>query len=164
MPGLDSGDLERLYRSSRDDVFAYVAGMLHDRAGAEDVTALAFERAFRSRGRFDAKRGDPRSWLFGIARNAALDELRRRSRGEVLDAEPERISDAGAGDNGEDLARRETLREALARLPQADRELVVLKFHAGLANGEIAAVVGMSESNVGTRLHRSLGRLKEHLA
>jgi RNA polymerase sigma-70 factor, ECF subfamily len=73
-------DFEALYRSSRDDVFAYVAGMLRDRAAAEDVTAAAFERAYRKRRSFDGRRGEPRAWLFGIARNAALDELRRRRR------------------------------------------------------------------------------------
>ena len=49
--------LERLYRTSRDDVYAYVASMLRDQTLAEDVTALAFERAFRRRGLFDARRG-----------------------------------------------------------------------------------------------------------
>src|SRR5215218_9160977 len=73
-------DFEALYRSSRDDVFAYVAGMLRDRAAAEDVTAAALERAYRKRRSFDERRGEPRAWLFGIARNAALDELRRRRR------------------------------------------------------------------------------------
>src|ERR1700732_5345845 len=72
--------LERLYRSSRDDVYAYVASVLRDQSAAEDVTALAFERAFRGRGLFDPRRGSERAWLFGIARNAALDELRRRKR------------------------------------------------------------------------------------
>ena len=71
---------ELLYRSSRDDVFAYVATLLQDRAAAEDVTALAFERAYRRRMTFDRRRGEERAWLFGIARNAALDELRRRKR------------------------------------------------------------------------------------
>ena len=71
---------EALYRASRDDVYAYVASLLRDRAAAEDVTALAFERAFRRRKRWDARRGSERAWLFGIARNAALDELRRRRR------------------------------------------------------------------------------------
>ncbi|MGI9557110.1 MAG: RNA polymerase sigma factor, partial [Solirubrobacterales bacterium] len=80
---------EALYRSSRDDVYGYVAGLLRDRTAAEDVTAIAFERAYRKRRRFDPARGSRRAWLFGIARNAALDELRRRSRTQALVTEPE---------------------------------------------------------------------------
>src|ERR1700681_3486332 len=71
---------EELYRSSAADVYAYVASLLRDRSAAEDVTSLAFERAFRRRALFDVHRGSARSWLFAIARNAALDELRRRRR------------------------------------------------------------------------------------
>src|SRR4051812_29431335 len=72
-------DFDALYREARDDVFAYAATFLRDRAAAEDVTAQAFERAYQKRSsRYDARRGSPRAWLFGIARNAALDELRRR--------------------------------------------------------------------------------------
>src|ERR1700758_412469 len=84
---------EALYRSSRDDVFAYVTTLLGDRAAAEDITALAFERAYRRRRTFDRRRGEERAWLFGIARNAALDELRRRRRVAPLITDPE---DAGA--------------------------------------------------------------------
>src|SRR3954470_353102 len=79
---------EALYRESRDDVYAYVAGLLRDRSAAEEVTSQAFERAWRKRRQIDKKRGTPRAWLFGIARNAALDELRRRSR-TTRDADPE---------------------------------------------------------------------------
>src|SRR5215211_5320744 len=78
---------ERLYRSSRDDVYAYAAGILRDWAAAEEVTAAAFERAYRKRTRFDASRGEPRAWLFGIARNAVLDELRLRGRQAELSSE-----------------------------------------------------------------------------
>jgi RNA polymerase sigma-70 factor (ECF subfamily) len=63
---------DELYRSSRDDVYAYAAGLLRDRGAAEDVTATAFERAYCKRSRFDPSRGNRRAWLFGIARNAAL--------------------------------------------------------------------------------------------
>jgi RNA polymerase sigma-70 factor (ECF subfamily) len=80
---------DQLYRSSRDDVYAYAAGLLRDPVAAEDVTATAFERAYRKRSRFDPKRGSGRAWLFGIARNAALDELRRRGRHAELAADPE---------------------------------------------------------------------------
>ena len=79
---------EALYRSSRDDVYAYVCTLLRDPAAAEDVTALAFERAYRRRRTFDRRRGEERAWLFGIARNAALDELRRRRRVATLVTEP----------------------------------------------------------------------------
>src|SRR5450755_4290969 len=71
---------EALYRSCAGDVYAYVASLLRDRAAAEDVTSLAFERAYRRRALFDLRRGSARAWLFAIARNAALDELRRRQR------------------------------------------------------------------------------------
>src|ERR1700677_1999578 len=90
--GGPGGRLEPLYRRSRDDVYAYVATLLRDPAAAEDVTALAFERAYRRRTTFDRRRGVERAWLFGIARNAALDELRRRKRVAGLLVDPEDVS------------------------------------------------------------------------
>lgn len=150
---------EGLYRSSRDDVYAYVAGMLRDSGAAEEVTAVAFERAYRKRNRFDPRRGEPRAWLFGIARNAALDELRRRGRRAELAAEP--ADHACFEDHAERSERRLALTAALASLAPRDRELIALKYFAGLANPEIAAVLGISESNAGTRLHRAVTKLRE---
>jgi RNA polymerase sigma factor (sigma-70 family) len=151
---------EELYRSSRNDLFAYVAGLLRDRVAAEDVTALAFERAYRRRSSFDPKRGSRRAWLFGIARNAALDELRRRGRHAELAADPEDV-DAVAPDEAADVAlRRATLRAAMAGLSARERELVALKYFAGLQNAEIARVIGTSESNAGTKLHRVIEKLR----
>ncbi len=152
---------DRLYRSSRDDVYAYVASMVRDIAAAEDVTATAFERAYRKRSRFDPRRGEPRAWLFGIARNAALDELRRRGRQAELAAEPADLSGARVDEGAEASERRLALAAALAALAPRERELIALKFFAGLANAEIAAVLGVSESNAGTRLHRAVTKLRE---
>ena len=151
-------DFEQLYRATRDDVFAYVATLLHDRSAAEDVTALAFERAFRKRKSFDSRRGSERAWLFGIARNAALDELRRLKRTAPLETAP-----ASPDEELERTLRRAAVRTALAALPARDRELIALKFHAGLDNAELAAVLGVSVSNAGTRLHRALTKLREIL-
>ena len=153
---------EALYRSSRDDVYAYVLTLLRDRAAAEDATALAFERAYRRRRTFDRRRGDERGWLFGIARNAALDELRRRRRTATLVAEPQDISEeALIDDSDEDHAvRRAAVHEALAALAPRERELIALKFHAGLTNAELASVLGVSESNAGTMLHRAVQKLR----
>jgi RNA polymerase sigma-70 factor, ECF subfamily len=151
-----------LYRESRDDVYAYVASLLRDGPAAEEVTAAAFERAYRKRNRFDPKRGERRAWLFGIARNAALDELRRRGRQAELAAEPADLDALAAPhESAEQSARRLALAAGLARLEPRERELIALKFFAGLTNLEIAEVLGVSESNAGTKLHRAVTKLRE---
>jgi RNA polymerase sigma-70 factor, ECF subfamily len=162
-PGEADLAFDRLYRSSRDDVYAYVASMLRDGPAAEEVTATAFERAYRKRGRFDPKKGEPRAWLFGIARNAALDELRRRGRQAELAAEPEDVDGIAVEEGAERSERRLALQAGLAQLNPRERELIALKFFAGLDNAEIASVIGISESNAGTRLHRAMTKLREAL-
>jgi RNA polymerase sigma-70 factor (ECF subfamily) len=158
-----SGDawarFEALYRSSRDDVYAYVMTLLRDRTAAEDVTALAFERAYRRRLTFDRRRGVERAWLFGIARNAALDELRRRKRLATLTTDPE-DSDPSVEDGVDVALRRTAVRAALAGLTGREREIVALKFHGGLSNAELARVLGVSETGAGTLLYRTMEKLR----
>jgi RNA polymerase sigma-70 factor (ECF subfamily) len=154
-------DFEQLYRASRDDVYAYVATLLRDRSAAEDVTALAFERAYRKQGSYNARRGPERAWLFGIARNAALDELRRRKRTSAMTGEVADTDALGVEDHAEIAIRTDSIRTALAQLAPRDRELIALKFHAGLDNAELAAVLGVSVSNAGTLLHRAVTALRK---
>ncbi len=167
-PGASTGDsswarFEELYRSSRSDVYAYVATLLRDHAAAEDVTALAFERAYRRRRTFDRRRGEERAWLFGIARNAALDELRRRRRLATLTTDPADPEPAfeTAEDPADVALRRTAVRTALAALPPREREIVALKFHGGLSNEELGRVLGVSQSNAGTLLHRAMEKLRK---
>ena len=150
-----------LYRETFRDVYAYVATIVHDRSAAEDVTAQTYERAYKKRRSFDARRGSERAWIFGIARNAALDELRRRKRTATLYADP---PDEVLVAHDEVAIRRATVRAALERLDARDRELIALKFHGGLSNAELAKVLGTSESNAGTRLHRAVTKLREACA
>jgi RNA polymerase sigma-70 factor, ECF subfamily len=158
---LDARAYEALFRECAADVHAYAISLLGERAAAEDVTALAFERLYRSRARLDISRGSPRAWLFSIARNAALDELRSRRRRPELELDEGLAGEPSPGDPLERVARRAAVREALAALPIRERELVLLKFHGQLTNGELARALGISESNAGTRLHRALTRLRE---
>ena len=159
---------EALYRESRDDVFAYVAGLLRDRSAAEEVTSAAFEKAWRKRRQIDPERGSARTWLFGIARNTALDELRRLSRrADLPDEASAESAGAGAlpvgpsgGDPAEVAIRRTALLQAMASLSGRERELIALKFFAGLSNSEIAEVIGASETNAGTRIHRVVQKLR----
>jgi RNA polymerase sigma-70 factor, ECF subfamily len=158
---LDDKAFDELFRESAADVHAYAISLLGSKAAAEDVTALAFERLYRARARLDHGRGTPRAWLFAIARNAALDELRRRQRQPQSELPEELPGDRGLDEAFEQLARRATVRDALAALPLREREVVLLKFHGQLSNSELAKALDVSESNAGSRLHRALTRLRE---
>lgn len=157
----EAESFESLYERTFPRVYAYVASLLHDRSAAEDVTAQAFERAYRKRRAYRPSRGTPEAWLFGIARNAALDELRRGKRRASLESDPEDVGSPSLDDHAETALRREVVRAAVAGLDGSERDLVALKFQGGLSNTEIAATLGLSESNVGTKLHRAVTKLRE---
>jgi RNA polymerase sigma factor (sigma-70 family) len=162
LPGDAAGEsFESLYERTSERAYAYAASLLRDRAAAEDVTAQAFERAYRKRRRYRASRGTPEAWLFGIVRNAALDELRRRKRRASLEQDPEDVYGPAPEDQADSAIRRATVRAALATLTAAERDLVALKFAGGLSNAEIARVLRTSEANAGTRLHRTVNKLRE---
>ena len=100
------------------------------------------------------------AWVFGIARNAALDELRKRKRHAVLEVD-RRTPGRPCPRTRRARVAAEAVRAALASLDGRERDLIALKFAGGLSNGEIARVLRMSESNVGTRLHRTITKLRE---
>ena len=135
--------------------------MLRDRSAAEEVTAIAFERGFRARATFDRRRGAPRAWMFGIARNAALDELRRRGRVAELPPEPEDRTSAGPPELAEASARREVVLRALDKLDPRERELVALRFDGGLSHAEIAEVLDITATNASTMVHRVVTKLRK---
>ena len=94
--GAEVEDFEALYRRMFPRVYAYAASLLRDRSAAEEVTAQAFERAYRKRRSYRPRRGTVDAWLFGIVRNAALDELRGRRRRADLEAEPADLTGSAA--------------------------------------------------------------------
>jgi RNA polymerase sigma factor (sigma-70 family) len=166
MPGL-KGEIRAeesfasLYERTFPRVYAYVASLLRDPASAEDVTAQAFERAYRKRRSYRPGRGSPEAWLFGIARNAALDELRRRKRRADLVTELPDLTAPPPEAHADFALRLDTVRAALAQLSGQERDLVSLKFAGGLSNAELGEVLGVSESNAGTRLHRTITKLRK---
>src|SRR5215207_1889985 len=107
---VSSDSFEDLYRRTFSRVYAYVATLLRDQSAAEEVTAQAFERAYRKRRTYKPGRGSADAWLFGIARNAALDELRRLKRRASLEAEPEDATLSSADEQAGHALRRETVR------------------------------------------------------
>jgi RNA polymerase sigma-70 factor (ECF subfamily) len=152
-------DWDVVYREELPRVFNYFCYRAFDRATAEDLTSTTFEKAWRARGRYRKDRAAVSTWLLAIARNVGIDHLRRR-RPEVP-LEDEAASD---GETPESAALRQAdlrrLRALLGALPERERELLALKYGAGATNRAIAKLTGLSESNVGTILHRTVEALR----
>jgi RNA polymerase sigma-70 factor (ECF subfamily) len=128
---------------------------------AEDLTSTTFEKAWRGRNRYRRDLGGFGTWVMAIARNVAVDHYRRRRPTAPLE-EAEAVAVAGPGpeelaERGSDLERLDGLIEGL---PALERELIALKYGAGLTNRDIARLTRLSESNVGTRLHRAVQTLR----
>jgi len=99
--------------------------------------------------------------MFGIARNAALDELRRRGRVAELPPEPEDRTSPGPPELAEAGARRDVVLRALETLEPRERELIALRFDGGLSHTEIAAVLDVTATNASTMVHRVVGKLRK---
>lgn len=127
---------------------------------AEDLTSITFEKAWRGRERYRRDRAAFGTWLFAVARNVAVDHYRSVRPSVSI----EEIEDLPGGPSPEDLAERrsdeERLGRLLARRSDRDRELLALKYGAEFTNREIARMTGLSESNVGTILHRAVEALR----
>ena len=146
----DLGAFERLVRRYQGDVWRLSVHLVHDETLADDVTQNAFVRAFRFLPRY---RGESKfsTWLFTIARNCAVDELRRTSRQDRIvrraDAQPDRAPP--------DHTTRIEVREALGDLPPNLREPVVLIDMFGMSYQEVARVLGIPQGTVKSRVHRA---------
>lgn len=159
-------DFAELYDQHFSRVYNYVRYRVPDAATADDVVSRSFERALDRFESFDPARGAAASWLIGIASNAVADHYRNRRRLSWLPLDL-LAGAAGSDPRAEDeLARRESddeLHAALERLDERDREILGLKYGARLMNTDIAAQLGLSESNVGVIVHRALKRLEAAL-
>jgi RNA polymerase sigma-70 factor (ECF subfamily) len=156
----DRDALRFLYVTYSNNVYGYVRSILHNGHDAEDVTQQVFAKLITSLVKYE-DRGPPFSaWLLRLARNVAIDHLRRTRRtptGEVFDL------NAGSGP---DLAQAEIVRTALASLPDDQREVVILRHLVGLTPGEIAERMCRTEGSVHglhQRGRRALRRKLERL-
>jgi RNA polymerase sigma-70 factor (ECF subfamily) len=157
--GRETVDWDGVYRQELPRIYSFFRYRVRGRALAEDLTSATFEKAWRARHRYRRDRASVGTWLLAIARNVAIDHF-RRARPEVP-LEEDVLGDAPTPES--EAVRRADERhlgELLASLPARDRELVALKYGAGATNRAIARMTGLSESNVGTILHRTVGALR----
>ncbi|OQB25870.1 MAG: ECF RNA polymerase sigma factor SigL [Chloroflexi bacterium ADurb.Bin180] len=151
----------QLYREHTHAVFNYCLYRVGDAMVAEDLTADIFERAWRSRRRFDRRRAQFSTWLFSIARRRVIDWYRSRGRRRTVELDEEVPSPQPGPDTltakVEDQRR---LGQLIRDLTPHDQELIAMKYGAGLTNGQIGEVLGKSSTAVGSELHRLIRKLR----
>jgi RNA polymerase sigma-70 factor (ECF subfamily) len=167
--------LGALYDRHARVVFSLLLRIVGDRDGAEELLQEVFLRAWQHADAFDETRGTVRGWLYGIAHNLALNELRRRRRRPQMQQPP-----ASDDSDGDDFARRvdagpdpagdawcavrdAELAHALDQLPPGQRAVLML-YAEGLSQSEIAATLDEPLGTVKSRMRRALCHLREALS
>jgi RNA polymerase sigma-70 factor, ECF subfamily len=156
----DREALRYLYIRYADNVYGYVASIVRDDYEAEDVTQHVFAKLMTALPKYQEREVPFSAWILRVARNVAVDHMRSRR---AIPCEEVR-DDAEHHDDGElDRLRSLTLRDALATLPEEQREVLVLRHLVGLSPGEIAGRLGRTEPSIHGLHHRGRGALRTAL-
>ena len=155
-------DFERLYAAEAQGLFGFLAYRTGDRALAEDLLADTFERALRSRKRYDRRRGPAKAWLYAIALNLLRDHVRRAAAAErALERTGPAAGAVDAPD--EEVEHRDVVQRALGTLSPEEREAIALRFGAELTVPEMAEALGEPLTTVEGRVYRALRKLRSEM-
>jgi len=152
--------MAQLYDRYSPIVYSVALRVLGDTAAAEDVLQEVFIQLWRNPGLFDASRGSPGAWLAVIARNRAIDVLRkRRPESDIADVlvsvEPDLAGEA------ERKRAMEIVRGALGKMPPAQRAALEMAYFEGLTHTEIASKTGEPLGTIKTRIRAGLLALRK---
>jgi len=150
-------DYNDCVRQWADNVFRFIVKNLRHEEDARDVVQTAFEKLWMAREEVEAAKS--KSYLFTVAYNAMIDHLRKTKRVYLRE---EFSADLRVSDRPVSNARK-VLEDALARLSETQRSLVLLKDYEGYSYDEIGQITGLSSSQVKVYLHRARIQLKEYL-
>ena len=169
----EAAAFHRLYAMLAPRVLAYLAGLLGDRAAAEDVLQLAFMKVHEARGSY-VRGANPIPWIYTIAHRTCLDEIRKRKRSRVrltkdgeLRAEPA-AHITGAPDDARSLEDERVksaaaAMAALEHLPDNQRQALLLTKVHGRSVAEAAMITGTTPGAIKLRAHRAYVTLRELL-
>ena len=148
-----------LYVRYADNVYGYVRSIVRGDHEAEDVTQEVFLKLIGAIGKYERRSVPFSAWLLRVARNVALDHI-RRSRTTPC----EEVRGADESSDGSVNERSRDLRDALEALPDDQRTVLVLRHVVGLTPGEIATRLGRTEASVHGLHHRGRRVLRAELA
>jgi len=156
----DAAAFEALYDAHHRLVYGIAVRILGDAGAAEDVTQAVFLKIWTAPDRFES--GNFAGWIARVARNQALDVLRRKSNSEteLSEAMPNNDLLEEQVFSDMDAAR---VRDALAQLPSEQREPIELGFLNGITHAEIARQTGIPLGTIKTRIRTGLRRLRSSL-
>jgi len=148
-------------------VYNYAFYRVKDAGAADDITTQVFERTLGKLESYHSERAPFAAWLFAIARNTVNQYLRTQRRRRWISLDLLYGPETGDPNPEETLVLGESHTElitAVASLSNRERDIIALKFVAGLTNRRIASLTGLSESNVSVILYRSLRKLQTELS
>ena len=164
----DAGALEALYDRYGRAAYSLARRILTEETLAQDVVQEVFLSLWRDARRFDPGRGTVATYLLSMTHHRAVDVVRReenlrrwRTSDEGLELEPD--PKARVEDEVEASERRAEVRAALAELPAAQREALLLAYFGGYTQREVAALVGVPLGTVKTRMAAGMRKMKEAL-
>ena len=160
---LELMDWEALYRLQMPRIYNFFRYRMADDEAAQDLTSITFTKAWRARHQYQSDLGAFEAWLFTIARNVANDFLRQAQRRREISLDTLWGVSSDITVEQEAQKRREFARlyTLLKTLPAREQEIIALKFGADMTNRSIAQALHMSESNIGTILHRTVTKLRK---
>ncbi|HEX3693479.1 MAG TPA: sigma-70 family RNA polymerase sigma factor [Solirubrobacteraceae bacterium] len=159
-----AGDREAfafLYARYADNIHGYVRSIVHDHHDAEDITQHVFAKLFAVIDKYQERDVPFFAWMLRVARNVAVDHIRRQR---LVPVEEVRATEGfgGFGLNAT-ATHRGDLMEALATLPKAQRDVLVMRHVVGLSPTEIATHTGKTEGSIHGLHHRGRRALKAEL-
>ncbi len=160
-PGAATGFVRRFQRR----VFGLTLSVLRDRGAAEEAAQETFVRAWRHASAYDPRRGTVAAWLLTIARNVSINMLPSR-RVDPLDPEVLLAIEAKKpreGGHEDHVVDSEVVREALARLPETQRRVLVLAVFYGFIAAEMSELDGVPLGTVKTRIRSAMMKLRSEL-
>ena len=146
----DRAAMRFLYLRYADNVYGYARSIVHNDHDAEDVVQQVFTRVLTAIETYELRSVPFSAWLLRITHNLAIDYVRRRR--PIVDHTDAVVAEERPHLEATHL--RGLLRDALAQLPEVQREIVVLRHVAGFSPGEIAEQLGRSEDSVHGLHHR----------